>query len=190
MGSWFVQNIVLLVGLIVQIVTLCYLVKYVRATVRIQKAAVAQTQASQDLVKVGNEQAQASRELVKVANEQSEGLSKPVIFARSTAHQDSFLRIQLVNIGTGPAIEIGGSVVEGPGSSQGNRLCFQWPIPYLEAHQEQWTRAMGAALGQPTMTVECSYRSISGRKYISMTELKGPDSVAHFGVQAVDASAA
>ncbi|MGD0456850.1 MAG: hypothetical protein ABSC21_03795 [Terriglobia bacterium] len=190
MGSPIAQNIVMLGGLVVQIVTLCYLIKYVRATVGMQKAAGAQTQASQDLVKVGNEQAQASRELVKAANEQSEGLSKPVIFARSTARQDSFLNIQLVNIGTGPAIEIGGSVVEDPGSSQGKRLCFQRPIPYLEAHQEYWTRVMGAAPGQPKRTVECSYRSISGLKYVSMTQLDDRNMVSDFRVQADDASAA
>jgi|SRR5208337_1848886 len=49
MGSPIAQNIVLLCGLVVQIVTLCFLIKYVRATVGIQKAAIAQAQASQDL---------------------------------------------------------------------------------------------------------------------------------------------
>jgi hypothetical protein len=39
----------MLAGLVVQVVALCYLIKYVRATVGIQKAAGAQTQASQDL---------------------------------------------------------------------------------------------------------------------------------------------
>jgi len=39
MGSPIAQNIVMLGGLVVQIVTLCYLIKYVRATVGMQKAA-------------------------------------------------------------------------------------------------------------------------------------------------------
>jgi hypothetical protein len=56
MGSPIVQSIVLLGGFVVQIVTLCYLIKYVRATVGIQKAAVAQTQASQDLARWQPEQ--------------------------------------------------------------------------------------------------------------------------------------
>jgi hypothetical protein len=57
MGSPIVETIVLLGGLVVQIVTLCYLIKYVRATVGIQKATVAQTQTGQDLVRAANDQA-------------------------------------------------------------------------------------------------------------------------------------
>jgi hypothetical protein len=190
MGSPIAQNIIMLAGLVVQIVTLCYLIKYVRATIGIQKAAGAQTQASQDLVKVGNEQAQASRELVKAANEQSEGLSKPVIFARSTDRQGSFLNIHLVNIGTGPAIEIGGFILEKPGSSPENQLHFQSLVPYLEAHEDNGTRVTGAAPGQLKRTGQCSYRSISGRKYVSLTELDDRNMVSDFRVRADDASAA
>jgi len=49
MASLIVQDVIILASLIVQIVTLCYLIKYVRATVGIQRAAVEQTKASQDL---------------------------------------------------------------------------------------------------------------------------------------------
>jgi hypothetical protein len=51
MGSVIAQNIILLGCLVVQVVTLRYLIKYVRATVGIQKAAGEQTQASQDLAR-------------------------------------------------------------------------------------------------------------------------------------------
>jgi hypothetical protein len=56
MGSPIVQSIILIGALVVQIVTLCYLIKYVRATIGIQKAAVAQTRASQDLARWQPEQ--------------------------------------------------------------------------------------------------------------------------------------
>jgi hypothetical protein len=87
----------MLAGLVVQVVALCYLVKYVRATVGIQKAAVAQTQASQDLVRVGNDQVKVSQDLLKAANEQSEGLSKPVLtleaIPRSPTIDENFTEI-------------------------------------------------------------------------------------------------
>jgi len=51
MASLVVQDVIMLASLIVQIVTLCYLIKYVRATVGIQKAAVEQTKASQELAR-------------------------------------------------------------------------------------------------------------------------------------------
>jgi len=56
MGSRIMQNIVMLAALVVQIVTLCYLIKYVRATVGIQRAAMEQTEASQDLARWQPEQ--------------------------------------------------------------------------------------------------------------------------------------
>jgi len=49
MGSLITQNIVLLGGLIVQIVTLCYLIKYVRATQRIEKETVRQSETNREL---------------------------------------------------------------------------------------------------------------------------------------------
>jgi hypothetical protein len=97
MGSPAAQNVIALLGLLLQVATLCFLIVYVRATIGIQKAAVAQTQASRDLVKVGNEQTRISQDLLKAANEQSEGLSKPVVVARSTARQEGFLDVDLVN---------------------------------------------------------------------------------------------
>jgi hypothetical protein len=56
MGSSTVQEAIMLGSLVVQIVTLCYLIKYVRATIGIQKAAVAQTQASERLARWQPEQ--------------------------------------------------------------------------------------------------------------------------------------
>jgi hypothetical protein len=190
MGSPIAQSAILLGGLVVQIVTLCYLIKYVQATVGIQKAAVEQTKASQDLVNVGNAQISVSQELLKAANEQSEGLSKPVVFAKPKLRDGNFLNIELANIGTGPAIEIGGFVLENTESPQESKLAFQWPVPYLEAHQNGDTRVAGAAPGLPRRNVECSYRSISGRMYVSSTQIDERNLVSGFRVQTINSSSA
>lgn len=189
MGSPIAENTVLLGGLVVQIMTLCYLIKYVRATVGIQEAAAAQTQASQDLVRVGGEQIRVSQQLVNAANEQSEGLSRPVIFPRSIERQGDFLLIRLLNIGAGPAIEIRGFILDNPGSAQECRFEFQWSLPYLEAHQDTATRVMGVAPSQHKRKVKCSYRSISGLKYVSATEFDDRNTVCDFVVERVDTSA-
>jgi hypothetical protein len=71
MGSAIVQNIILLGGLVVQIVTLLYLIKYVRATKGIEESANKQTEVSQGLLKAANDQTEASQELMAVANAQA-----------------------------------------------------------------------------------------------------------------------
>lgn len=190
MGTPVAQNLIVFGTLAIQIVTLCYLVKYVRATVGIQKAAMEQTKASQDLVKVGSEQTRVSQELLKAANEQSEGLSKPVIFASSTRSDGGFLVVNLTNVGSGPAIEIEGFVLENTGSPQENKLAFQWPVPCLEAHQNRDTRVVGATSGLPRRNVQCSYYSISGRAYVSSTQIDERNMVTDFRIQPAGASAA
>ena len=190
MTSLIVQDVIMLASLIVQIVTLCYLIKYVRATVGIQKAAVEQTKASQALVNVGHEQTRVSQELLKAANEQSEGLSKPVIFARSTRREQGLLVVSLINVGNGPALEIGGFVLENIESPQERKLAFQWLVPYLEAHRDSDSRVAGAAPGLPRRSVECSYRSISGRMYVSSTQIDEQNMVSGFRIRAINTSAA
>ena len=63
-------------GLAVSVVTLVFLIKYVRATKGIERAAVEQSQATNKLVRAADDQTKVSHELVKAANEQSEGLAK------------------------------------------------------------------------------------------------------------------
>lgn len=173
MGSPIAQNIVLLGGLVVQIVTLCYLIKYVRATLGIQKAAGAQTQTSQDLVKVGNEQAQASRELVKAANEQSEGLSKPAVTVLRLKRQGGNVQgkiawiLELKNIGNGPALSLRWKLTC-------DRSALDGTIPFMEAGSEPspiWTAQTDAPAGQVSPIVECSYRSLSDIEYVSTTKV-------------------
>jgi hypothetical protein len=71
MGSAVAQNIILLGGLVVQVATLCYLIKYVRATKGIEEAANQQAVVSRGLLKAANDQTRANQDLMAVANAQS-----------------------------------------------------------------------------------------------------------------------
>ena len=193
MASLIVQDVIMLASLIVQIVTLCYLIRYVRATVGIQKAAVAQTQTGQDLVRAANEQAEASRELVEAADDQSEGLSKPVVTVRCSVpipdemvllNQRTSARVrgsnlEPINIGNGPAIRLHCDLAhERP--APGLTSVHVVEVPYLEAHEAiplPWPRTSLAA--DDTCAIQCSYDSLSGRAHLSKIEMAG-DAVTDF----------
>jgi hypothetical protein len=193
MGSPIVQSIALFGGLVVQIVTLCYLIKYVRATIGIQRAAVAQTRAGQDLVRAANDQAEVTRELVEAADEQSEGLSKPVVTVRCSVpipddmvllsgHTTARVRgadLELVNIGNGPAIRVHCDLVhQRPAPAPAS--CHMVEVPYLEAHERipiPWPRT--ALAENDTCDIQCSYDSLSGRAHLSKIEMAG-DAVTDF----------
>jgi hypothetical protein len=180
-----VQSIVLLGGLVVQSVTLCYLIKYVRATVGIQKAAVAQTQASQDLVKVGNDQIKVSQDLVKAANEQSEGLSKPVLSVAcdpSTAEIPGY-NLEILNIGNGPAIQVEVTVERhltpsGHSKALQDVLCRR-NLPYLRAGERfplPVTRPeidSNMVVGKTECSVTCSYKGVSEVRHLCTAQLAG-----------------
>ena len=193
MGSPIVQDFIMLGGLVVQIVTLCYLVKYVKATVGIQKAGAEQTKASQDLVRAAKGQAEMSRELVEASDDQSEGLSKPVITIRGsvpvpdemvllrgqTSARAVGANLELVNIGNGPAIRVHCDLVHRrPAPAPASRHMVE--VPYIEAHESipvPWPRTSLAA--DDTCAIECSYDSLSGRAHLSKIEMAG-DAVTDF----------
>jgi hypothetical protein len=196
MGSPIVQNIVLLCGLVVQIVTLWYLIKYVRATVGIQNAAVAQTRASQDLVKVGNDQIKVSQELVKAANEQSEGLSKPVIVVVSSPDipdrnaemgilggglfSEIGDRVQLQNIGTGPALWVEWSARGQYRAGESQEPGVAGFVPYLRPDETVDTECPRAYVsGLSSLAIECTYQSLGRTRYTSKTTVGDRDSTCH-----------
>jgi hypothetical protein len=76
MGSLTAQNIILVGGLVVQIVTLYYLIKYVRATKGIQEASNKQTELSQGLLGAADAQMEVSRDLMAAANAQAAASEK------------------------------------------------------------------------------------------------------------------
>jgi hypothetical protein len=197
MGSSVVQDGVMLAGLVVQVVALCYLIKYVRATVGIQKAAAAQTQASQDLVRVGNEQVRVSQDLLKAANEQSEGLSRPVIVVESSPLSPSggigpipgeglFSQIgegvRLVNVGTGPALWAEWSTAGQHRTGEKGDSRSAGFVPYLRPDGAIATEcSRGYVSGLNSLTVECTYQSLGGVRYTSRTTVGDPDSASDAG---------
>jgi hypothetical protein len=142
-------------GLLVSVVTLLFLIIYVRATKGIEKA----------------------------ANEQSEGLAKPVIVVESSGVNSSVEAIlsgglfseigdggvRLINIGTGPALWL-------EWSATGKRYSDKGPcgsagfVPYLTPGQPIPAGcSRGFVSGLSFLTVECKYRSLSGTHYVSRT---------------------
>ena len=72
-SSMLVQNVILAASLVVSVVTLVFLVKYVRATKGIEKAAIDQAETTQELAKSASDQTKVSQELIRAANKQAEG---------------------------------------------------------------------------------------------------------------------
>ncbi len=75
-GTVFTQNVILFLALVVNVVTLVFLIKYVRATKGIEEAANKQTEVSQGLLRAANVQGEASRELMAAANAQAAASEK------------------------------------------------------------------------------------------------------------------
>lgn len=148
-------NLIAFAGMVIGAVTLLFLIRYVRATKQIAKAAV--------------EQAEAGRKLVTVANDQLEGLSKPVVVVDGIeTGSGNFFLIPLRNIGTGSALVISGSVTEKTGLGSGRKLQFASSIPFLEqGGDRKVARVYPIPLGFAAGTVECTYFSTSGAHYLS-----------------------
>lgn len=155
------QNVILLLQFLVSVVTLVFLIKYVRATVGIEKA----------------------------ANEQSEGLSKPAVTVycrvpnptvEAVLKGISFGEIvgpdlEMVNIGNGPALQLHWSLTwksqrqNGLGGSQNGF------VPFLSPGDKFATTISRNLLGQDNLcSVRCSYRGLSGAEYVSVAGLEGP----------------
>jgi hypothetical protein len=70
-GTPIAQNVVLFLAFVVNVVTLVFLIKYVRATKGIQEAANKQTEVSQGLLRAANVQSEASGNLMAAATAQA-----------------------------------------------------------------------------------------------------------------------
>jgi hypothetical protein len=131
---------------------------YLWETRKMRTAAEAQVTKSQQLVTAAQQQVEASLQQV-------EATFRPAVVA--TAGPSVSALPYLVNIGNGPAIEIRWSITN---SKLGGN------ISYLEPRQEPYELNVGgikslynAALqvSSNTVSIECEYRSLSGRKYTS-----------------------
>ncbi len=158
MGTTTTQNIILLAGLLVQIVTLIFLVRYVRATKGIENAA--------------NEQTNGTQNLVKAANEQSEGLSKPAVAATQIqrAQAEAFI-LHVKNIGNGPALAVQWKLEVNPDAAD-QPIC-EGHVAYMEAGQprEIWARVQRAPKELMGYRVRCTYRSLADSRYVATSIL-------------------
>jgi hypothetical protein len=174
MGGLLAQNIILTANLVVGVIALVFLVKYVRATKGIEKAAI----------------------------EQSEGLSKPALALRAIPPRsptigENFVEIlkrqmltraeptadghlELINTGNGPALRVSCEIsdVDRPAGRP-------WIIPaaYVRAGE---TLPLPLQNGNPIKgkrhKITCSYHSLSWTEYASVVEVGGHegDEIAHF----------
>lgn len=97
------------------------------------------------------------------AQRQADAAFKPAIVARQVGSMDNPPTLR--NIGTGPALEVEWSLLN---SKLGEK------IPLLEPHAEPFTLGMNgvkplfeASGSSETAMLECRYRSLSGRRYLS-----------------------
>lgn len=166
-GTPITQNIVLFLAFAVNVATLVYLIKYVRATKGIERE----------------------------AGIQSEGLSKPAlalraVVPRSLTTDENFLEIlnrklltraepnakgflEMVNIGSGPALLVQYEIREG--SPQSGKPWIGGAA-YIRAGE---TLALPLQSGNPIkdrqQKITCSYASLSGNKYESVIDLYGDE---------------
>jgi hypothetical protein len=163
MSSMLAQNLILMANLAVALWALAYLIKYVRATKGIEKA----------------------------ANAQSEGLSKPALVLRSISRsitQDDVLgkgrrlsahaepnaedQLELENIGNGPALSVH-CVITKTGDSADPWRRF---APYIRAAERlPLPILVGNSMRGKQHKMMCSYSSLGGNKYEAVIELGGSD---------------
>jgi hypothetical protein len=149
--------------------------KYLRATERIAGTNQKQVQASVDQMKVSQEQLRASWRQVAAANDQLEAQIRPavVINVRPAPHS-----LELINVGTGPAIDLilsptkRGSAGSGQTSAQ---EAFDDDIAYIEVggHQATSIRTQLAGVGGSVLngrSLQCEYKSLSGRTYWTVVD--------------------
>jgi len=134
-------NLIALCSLIVAAIGLYFLVKYVGYTRRISEEAVRQTEAS----------------------------FKPAIIAISNARGD--IDCWLRNVGKGPAMDVEWQVT---GTNQkGHFSCVEAGNDSPQMHPSNLAALVNAALKSPSkndVAIVCSYKSISGRQYTSVSK--------------------
>ena len=130
------------------------------------------------LRKAAYEQLTAMRQQTAVAQDQLEGQIQPAVVARMTQ-----MGVQLVNIGTGPALHVKlGSVAKSSVNPADVIALQQDRIGFIEARQTRQTVIrVFAAPNQPGATLLnnrnlwCEYRSLSGRVHVTIVAFAGDD---------------
>lgn len=148
MIALWVQNALLLVNVAV-------VWWYVAETIKIRKASEQQTAKSQLLV--------------EAAQEQMESQSRPAVVARFNG------TIHLTNIGNGPAIYIELARVAQNAEPDFNLGAIEpgRVVSHLAANNGVDTSIGVNWLAHPEPSLQCRYRSLSGRRYISVIDPRG-----------------
>jgi hypothetical protein len=132
---------------------------YLWETRKMRKASESQVSKSQELVEAAQRQIVASLEQVEAA-------FRPAVVARDPGNVN--MSPSLENIGNGPAIEVRWSI---PDSNwRGLIPCLQSGQPHGVQLNVGGMKALynaGLASGNNIASIECSYRSLSGRWYSS-----------------------
>jgi len=188
---WTAITAVAAVGQCILLVVNAWFVwSYLRETTRLRIAAERQVTASQSQVKASQGQVAASqsqataafqqlaaiRHQTAVAQDQLEGQIRPAIVARANRYG-----IELVNIGSGPALHVqlspvnkGQAAFVKPGFFEGTTD----PIPFLEMKQVQQTvlqleQPNHQYPGAPVLgdrSLQCTYKSLSGRIHYTVVD--------------------
>jgi uncharacterized phage infection (PIP) family protein YhgE len=180
-------------------VTAWFVYGYLRETERMRKAAESQVAKSQELVEAAQrqldagldqvkasrsqvsaslEQLAAMREQAAIAADQLETQTRPAVVARVTQNG-----IELLNIGNGPALHVKMSgVLKGAGPQFGQAPMAHDGIPFLAAGlanalqtviQLQLNPRFPAAPYLGGFTLQCEYKSLSGRTYATLIDFEG-----------------
>jgi hypothetical protein len=137
-----------------------------------------------------------TRGIERAANEQSEGLSKPAIVVVSSPdipnrnREMAILggglfseigdRVQLQNIGTGPALWVEWSARGRHNTGESQESCVAGFVPYLRPNETVDTECSRAYVsGLRSLAVECTYQSLGRTRYTSKTTIGDPESTNH-----------
>ena len=134
------------------------------------RSAQNQVQASQNQTTAAYEQLGAIREQIAISRAQLEGQIRPALVARFPGAAG----IQLVNIGSGPALDVRLSPTTkgGPAMVSVKPFDGSHSISFIEPKQIEQTRLTPAALG-PSSSLQCTYKSLSGELYYTVVDMDG-----------------
>ncbi len=149
---------------VVLIVTARFVWHYLRETERLRKTAQEQVQASQ-------RQVRAAREQTAVAQEQLEGQFRPAIVVR---HGSAGRGLELVNLGTGPALHLRLFATErGSGPKSDLNCLVDGNIGFIATDGTWQTNVQTQGAGINTLngkSLQCQYTSLSGRIYWTVAD--------------------
>lgn len=118
------------------------------------------------------------RQELRAATEQSEALQKPFVTIKSAPRhaQENIVErraaavaeaptVVLLNLGSGPALNVSYQFEQVEASDKVHPLKHPESVPYVQPHQEWTTRLPLTSLANRTVEIRANYESLSGTKY-------------------------